>query len=771
MAAAPCLDAHAVQRIRLDVVGAVQGVGFRPFVYRLATEEGLAGFVRNTGAGVTLEVEGCAEALERFQVRLRGDIRPPARIQRLDRCSLEPVRQGGFAIQSSDADGAPSACVLPDLAMCEECRAEVFDPANRRYRYPFTTCTHCGPRYSIIEGIPYDRARTVMRHFAMCPACRAEYTDPASRRFHAETNACPDCGPQLALCDAGRNVLSTRGDALEGAATALSEGRIVALKGLGGFQLLVDARNEAAVARLRERKRRLAKPFAVMAGSIDQALAIAYVSEQEREALMSSAAPIVLLRARGDSPGQLAPGIAPGNPNIGLMQPATPLHGLLLEALGFPVVATSGNRSGEPMAADDAEAFARLAGIADLFLTHDRPIVNPADDSVMRRIAEDMTVLRCARGLAPLVLADPQQDAAVLALGGHMKNAVALGRDGEIVLGPHIGDLAYVESRTAFVHSIARMQQLYGAEAAVTACDTHPDYHTTRLAESGGAAVCAVQHHQAHILSAMAENGISGPVLGVAWDGTGFGADGTVWGGEFLEVEGSGYRRLAHFLPFRLPGGEAAVKEPRRTALGVLHGVYGSALWDSDALRPLLDFGPGEWSMLRSMIDRGVNASVTSSAGRLFDAVAAILKLCQHASFDGEAAMAVEFAAESAAGVHRLPRPVVVSDGEMRCIDWRPMLAEAADACMAGIPAGEIAAGFHHWLADAILEIAWHTGFQQVVLSGGCFQNALLTELAMARLQEAGFEVYRNIRVPPNDGGLAVGQAACAARRMNEVTG
>ncbi|KHK93730.1 hypothetical protein LK12_04585 [Novosphingobium malaysiense] len=770
MEPAACLAVPDAQRIRLDVTGAVQGVGFRPFVYRLAVDEGLAGYVRNTAAGVTLEVEGPDSAIERFLARLRREVRPPALIEGLSRKSLEPTGRQGFTISSSSSDAAPSAHILPDLAMCEDCRAEVFDPADRRYRYPFTTCMHCGPRYSIIETAPYDRARTAMRHFAMCPACQAEYDDPASRRFHAETNACPDCGPQLALHAVDGTLLAKSDDALQGGIEALREGRIVALKGLGGFQLLVDARNEEAVARLRERKHRPAKPFAVMVGSSAEAEAIAHLSPLERDTLESAAAPIVLLQARKDAVRPLAPNVAPGNPNIGLLLLITPLHGLLMDALGFPIVATSGNRSGEPIAADDDEAFARLADIADFFLTHDRPILHPVDDSVLRVIAGQPTVLRCARGLAPLVLPDPKQTQPLVALGGHMKSALALGRSGQIVLGPHIGDLAHSETREAFARSVTTMRSLYAVEPAAVACDAHPDYHTSRVADGMGHPVSRVPHHLAHVLAVMTEHALTGPVLGVAWDGTGCGEDGTLWGGEFLTVDGTAHRRVAHLLPFRLPGGEAAIREPRRTAVGVLHALHGDALWDRGHT-PLAAFSAEERGMLRAMSERGLNAPLTSSAGRLFDAVASLLNLCQRASFDGEAAMAVEFAAQAARTVHALPRPVIVPEGDVMAIDWRPMVSALADAAFAGVEAADLAAGFHHWLAETIVALARHEGISQVVLSGGCFQNALLTELAMTRLQEAGFRVYRAIRVPPNDGGLAVGQAAWAARLLDKVTG
>ncbi|MEJ2409189.1 MAG: carbamoyltransferase HypF [Novosphingobium sp.] len=766
-----CPDAQDVQRIRLHVSGAVQGVGFRPFVYRLAVAEGLAGFVRNTGAGVMLEVEGSGPDVERFLARLRREIAPPAVIDRLTCEPLEPVRSPGVAVLPSHIGDRPSSHVLPDLAPCGECRAELFDSTNRRYRYPFITCMHCGPRYSIIEAVPYDRPRTAMQHFVMCPACQTEYDDPASRRFHAEANACPECGPALALHGVDGTLLAMRSDALAQAIVALREGHIVALKGLGGFQLLADARNEAAIEQLRQRKNRPAKPFAVMVRSAAEAAEIAHVSPLERGALESPVAPILLLQARGDTVVPLAANVAPGNPDIGLMLPATSLHDLLMDSLGFPVIATSGNRGGEPIAADDDEAFARLSGIADLFLTHDRPIVHPVDDPVMRVIAGNVTTLRCGRGLAPLVLPEPRQSQSVLALGGHMKDALALGREERIVLGPHIGDLDHIETRKAFARSVESLCGLYGLEPAVVACDAHPDYYSSQAVEAMRAAVCKVPHHLAHVLSVIVENGLDGPVLGIAWDGTGYGNDGTIWGGEFLAVEGFCSRRVAHLMPFPLPGGEAAVREPRRAALGALHTVYGKPLWDMRDLPCMTAFAAEECAMLRTMLERSLNAPRTSSAGRLFDAAAAIMGLCQTATFDGEAAMAVEHAARSAREVQGLPSPVLVAADDAPQIDWRPMLKALVEGVKAGVPVGDLAAGFHDWLVEAMLEIARRVGIAQVVLGGGCFQNALLTGRSSERLQEAGFRVYRNIRVPPNDGGLAVGQAAYAARWLDEVTG
>ena len=745
-------------------MGAVQGVGFRPFAYRLAVEEGLAGSVRNTGAGVSLEVEGSAAAVARFLMRLETEVRPPAMIDQLECEDLAATREAEFSIVASTADGDLSAPVLPDLALCDACRTEVSTPDDRRYRYPFTTCMHCGPRYSIIDAVPYDRERTVMRHFTMCPACQAEYHDPVSRRFHAETNACPDCGPQLVLMDAHGERLATGDKALERAVEALKLGQIVALKGLGGFQLLADARNEVAVARVRQRKHRPDKPFAVMAGSLDEACVFAHASELEAALLQSPAAPIVLLRSRHDSRDPLAHGVSPDNPMTGVMLPCTPLHHLLMAGLGFPVVATSGNRSGEPLAVNDEDALNRLSSIAELFLSHDRPILHPIDDSVVRVIAGRPTVFRSARGYAPLVLSDAEQAKPVLALGGQLKNSLAIGKDGRIILGPHIGDLTSSETRAAFARSANAMTRIHGFEPTTIACDTHPGYYTTRVAEAKGMPVRKAPHHVAHIFGAIVDNGIVGPVLGVAWDGTGHGGDATVWGGEFLLIDGPAWRRIAHFLPFRLPGGEAAVREPRRPALGVLHALYGDRLWAMDSVSLLGQFKMDERELLRAMLERSLNSPLTSSVGRLFDAIAAILGICEQASFEGHAAIALEHAAGRAAQTTTLPLPAFVEGDGLAQVDWRPMLKAMIEAVGRGLSVEELAAGFHEWLAQAALSIARRAGIEQVVLTGGCFQNALLTERSAGYLEEAGFRPFRHSRVPPNDGGLAVGQAAIAAR-------
>lgn len=763
----PGFETH--KRLRLDITGSVQGVGFRPFVHRLAVSEQLGGFVRNTGTGVSLEIEGRPEAVSRFLARLDAETMPPARIDRRRACWIPVQRERDFAIALSATSDRRSALVLPDLATCSDCLKEIFDPDNRRYRYPFTTCVRCGPRYSIIDAVPYDRARTAMRLFPMCAACQAEHDDPVSRRFHAETNACPVCGPQLALWDAAGNPVATGHWALDSAAEALRAGLIVALKGLGGFQLLVDARKDAAVRRLRERKRRPAKPFALMVPTFADAAAIANVSPEEEQLLCSAAAPIVLLRARSDSTG-IAPSVAPSNPWLGIMLPYTPLHHLLMSALRFPIVATSGNGSGEPIVADEKQARERLRQIADVFLVHDRPILRAVDDSVVRVAAGREVVLRCGRGYAPLTFADRCAIAPSLAVGGQQKNAVAVAAGGRITLGPHIGDLELGETRAAFARTIEALTRLCDVFPETVACDKHPDYFSTRFADGLGPKVRHVPHHVAHVLAGMIDNGLDGPVVGVAWDGTGYGDDGTIWGGEFLAVDGSRYRRVAHLLPFRLPGGETAIREPRRAALGALYAVFGAELFAMTDLHPVAAFASDERRLLATMLDRGVNAPWASSAGRLFDAVASMLGLQQRSSFEGEAAIAVESAADRAAQAAALAEPAIIKTRGPLVIDWRPTLSAMVNASRAGISAEGLAAGFHEALVDSIVGIARRVGMARVLLTGGCFQNARLTERALAKLRQAGCDPYWHRRIPPNDGGLAVGQAAFAARALIEET-
>jgi hydrogenase maturation protein HypF len=777
----------SVRRTRLKLEGMVQGVGFRPFVNRLAQQLELAGWVANSGDGVTVDIEGDDVAVEDFLRRLGVQLPPLARIDRLHTEELAPAGYNSFAIRESVDTSTSTVSVLPDVATCGDCLNEITNPVDRRYRYPFTNCTNCGPRFSILETLPYDRANTTMRHFDMCAACRTEYETPADRRFHAQPNACPDCGPQLSLLDAGGNTLAQRDAALLAAANALRDGKIVALKGLGGFQLLVDAHNGDAVARLRQRKQRPHKPFAVMAPRFAFAETACYVSELERELLTSPQAPIVLLRRRAhpDWPHArktvtaIADAVAPANPLLGVMLPYTPLHHLLLPEFGFPVVATSGNLSGEPMVTDNDDALDRLRGIADVFLVHDRPIACALDDSVVRVIAGRAMMLRRARSYAPLPIVMHGKVPPLLALGGHLKSAIATTAGSQVMVGPHIGDLDTAPARKAFHQVLDRLRALHPMQAVAIACDRHPDYYTTSVARKFDTKVIPVQHHVAHIAACMADNAIDGPVLGVAWDGTGYGDDGTIWGGEFITLNGVSTHRVAHLRPFPLPGGEKAVTEPRRAALGVLFDLFGAELFGEKmledlaladtTLEPLRDFSATERKVLTRMLVRNLNSPRTSSIGRLFDAVASLTGLVQRSSFEGQAAMALEFALGQHPPQVKYDIDLITGDNDAQSaliLDWRPMLRALLADIEQGVSTAHMAAAFHNALVEALVAVAQRVGETRVVLTGGCFQNRYLTERAIDRLRTAGFEPFWHQHVPPNDGGLALGQAAWATRLL-----
>jgi hydrogenase maturation protein HypF len=763
--------AGVAARARLAVRGVVQGVGFRPFVHRVATELGLRGWVRNSSGGVSIEVEGPESGLQELGRRILGDRPRNAAIQCLETTILDPIGYESFEIRESSDDGPASTLILPDVATCADCLREILTPEDRRYRYPFTNCTHCGPRFSIIEALPYDRRNTSMKRFALCAPCRREYEDPADRRFHAQPTACPECGPRLSLWDAS-GAVRDRGDAaLRAAARALGEGRIVAVKGLGGFHLMVDAADGRAVRRLRRRKRREEKPLAVMCPDLETAARLCELSAPERRLLTAPEAPIVLLRRRSGDAGDVAPEVAPGNPQLGVLLPYTPLHHLLLGDFARTLVATSGNLSEEPICTDEGDALERLGGIADLFLVHDRPIVRHVDDSVARVCLGREQLLRRARGYAPLPVPLPRGGDPILALGGQLKSSVALALDGNAFLSQHIGDLSSEPALDVFRRVAGDLVSLYGAPRARIAADLHPDYASTRHAVSLGREVTPVQHHHAHVAACMAENELTGEVLGVSWDGTGYGPDGTVWGGEFLLCDGASYERVAHLRRFPLPGGERAVREPRRSAAGVLYEIWGEAALDRTELAPIAAFSPEERRVLGRMLARRLNAPLTSSAGRLFDAVAALLDLRQRDAFEGQAAMAVEFAAGEAEPAPGLRLEVRDLDPERDhtagggaaaryVVDWEPLLRGLV-ARVAGseLPAA-LAAAFHLALAGAIVEVARLVGCERLALSGGCFQNRLLTERTAAALAAAGFRAYWHQRVPPNDGGIALGQAA-----------
>lgn len=782
-------------RLRIIIHGAVQGVGFRPFIYRLAVNMDLKGWVNNSTQGVFIEVEGDKEQLESFLIRIQQDKPALASIQSLESSYLDPKYFSRFEIRKSKDSGEKVALILPDIATCPDCRKEIFDPNNRRYLYPFTNCTNCGPRFSIIECLPYDRKTTTMKRFQMCDACREEYENPLDRRFHAQPNACPQCGPHLELWNRNGRVLSKKQHALLATTRAICDGKIVAVKGLGGFHLMVDARNNRAVHRLRQLKRREEKPFALMYPSVELIIQHCLVSNLEEKSLVSPATPIVILKRSASINGiengtvehRIAYCVTEGNPNLGIMLPYTPLHHILMKELGFPIVATSGNLSDEPICTDEQEALHRLGNIADLFLVHNRPIKRHVDDSIVRIILGREMVLRRARGYAPLPIEVDDAAPAVLAVGAHLKNTIAVSKKGKVFVSQHIGDLETPQANDAFRQVISDFKQLYEHHPKSIACDAHPDYLSTQFAHESGLPRILVQHHYAHVLACMVENDLESPLLGISWDGTGYGLDGTIWGGEFLHVDESSFIRASHFRTFHLPGGETAVEEPRRIAVGLLYEIFGRDLFSNKEILPLHAFSASELALLQEMLKKNINAPVTSSAGRLFDAVASILGLRQYTRFEGQAAMELEFALAEFKTEEAYPiryinsnllnsvsqKPEAHSFGckpETRnpkletIVDWQPMVLEILEDMKAGIPAGLISAKFHNTLAESIVRVAKLLKEEKVVLTGGCFQNKYLTERTVRRLEEEKFRPYWHQRIPPNDGGIAVGQIVAAQR-------
>ncbi len=753
------------ERRRIMVQGLVQGVGFRPFVYRLAHDLELDGWVVNSSQGVMIEVEALPAHLDTFITRLQTELPPHAAIQHLDWQVMPLLGERGFEILHSNHSGSKTVLVLPDLATCPECLKEIFDPSNRRYRYPFTNCTHCGPRFTIIQGLPYDRPFTTMRAFEMCDECRAEYENPLDRRFHAQPNACPDCGPQLALWNKDGTVLATRDDALLATAEAIRQGKILAVKGIGGFHLMVDARDEEAVARLRTRKHRDEKPLALMYPSLERIKAGCEVSDLEENLLTSAEAPIVLLRRMG---GDVAANIAPHNPYLGVMLPYTPLHHLLMHELGFPIVATSGNLSGEPICIDEYEALERLGEIADLFLVHNRPIARHVDDSIVRVAAGRELILRRARGYAPLPVELPEIAPTLIAAGSHLKNTAAVTAGQHAFISQHIGDMDTPQAYAAYQRVIRDFKQLYDLHPSAIVCDLHPDYRSTRYAEASGLPIIRVQHHYAHVLSCMAENHLNAPVLGVSWDGTGFGTDGTIWGGEFLLVNDRSFDRVAHLANFRLPGGDQAVKEPRRSALGLLYSIFGDDI--PQDLPPIQTFSASELGLLKAALRKGINAPLTSSAGRLFDAISALIGLRQRSNFEGQAAMDLEFIQIGRITDKCYPFAVTDITSELmtpgRILDLKPTVLAIIDDLRADVPVSEISAAFHNTLTEMIVDIARRVGEEQVVLTGGCFQNKTLLERTIDRLLAEGFQTYWHRTIPPNDGGIALGQIMAALKEQ-----
>jgi len=747
-------------RLHADIRGAIQGLGFRPFIFRLAEKFNLNGFICNTSSGVTIEAEGEENKLREFLLVIAKEKPPLAIITSLEYLFLDPIGYKDFAIKKSEKTENVSALILPDISTCPDCMRELFDPGDRRYLYPFINCTNCGPRFSIIESLPYDRKNTSMKKFEMCDECNEEYNDPLNRRFHAQPTACHKCGPQLQLWDSDGKVTSEKHYALIEAAEKIRNGKIVALKGIGGFQLVVDASNEDAIRKLRILKHRDEKPFALMFPSLEKVKEICEVSNLEERVLTSPECPIVILHRNNLRNNLISALCAPDNPNLGVMLPYSPLHHLLMHELNFPVVATSGNLLEEPICIDEYEALKRLNGIADFFLIHNRPIIRHVDDSILRVAAGREMVLRRARGFAPLPISIPEADEydeSLVAVGGHLKNTIAVKKKENIFISQHIGNLSTEESDKAFKNAIKDFRNLYEVKPDKVICDLHPDYFSTKFAERSEYPVEQIQHHIAHVAACRIENQVRGEALGVSWDGTGYGLDGSVWGGEFFFSDEITSRHIGQFRKFPLPGGETAVKESRRSALGVIYELskYSSLNKFKDILLKI--FLPAELELLLKMLKRKINSPLTSSAGRLFDAVSSLLMLKQYSSFEGQAAMQLEFSADKYTKEYY---PFDIHDAEISIIDWQTSFEALIDDIRKGAAPSTISSKFHNTLVEIIYSMAEKYNMQKAILSGGCFQNVVLLERTIVKLESKSVKVYWHQRIPPNDGGISVGQIA-----------
>jgi hydrogenase maturation protein HypF len=743
------------ERVRIDVSGTVQGIGFRPHIYRLACDLGLGGWVRNTPEGASMEIEGAPEKIEAFRKLLHSSLPPAAAIYSCQEEKISPGNENKFTIISSSFGTKSTVPVLTDLALCQDCLREINDPQDRRYRYPFITCTNCGPRFTIMTGLPYDRPQTTMSGFTLCAKCTEEYANPLNRRFHAQPLACPECGPQLSLLDSSGKVLAEKDEALLKTSEAIRSGFIVALKGLGGFQIICNAHNEVAIQKLRDRKLRPAKPFALMMRDVNEAKNYCYISDVEAELLESPQAPIVIVKAKENN--GLARAIAPGNPTLGVMLPYTPLHHLLMGELRVPLIATSGNRGGEPICTAENEALERLNGIVDIFLVHNRPIAHRSDDSIVKVMNGKPVVLRRARGYAPLPLYmanknDGRSNPVILAGGAHLKNTVALAVGAQIIPSPHIGDLDTPEARDGFDAAVNTLCSLYDAKPEIIAHDKHPEYYSTAVAKSWkGVQKIAVQHHYAHALSCMIDNNLEGPCLAIVWDGAGYGDDGTIWGGEFLRITKDSYERTGHLHPFRLPGGDKAAMEPWRVAVSLLYEA-GEPL---DCICNLPGISANKIDKIVQMLDKNINSPVTTSMGRLFDGISALKGLCMINTFEAEAAMALEHAAINDT------EETYTFDISGNILDWRPAIKEIIQE-----KPPLAAAKFQNSLAKAAVNMAKNSGERQLLLSGGCFQNSCLLEKVAGLAADEGLEPFWHNRLPPGDGGLSAGQVLAAMKNI-----
>jgi hydrogenase maturation protein HypF len=758
-----------IKSMQVKVRGVVQGVGFRPFVYRLARSYNLTGWVRNTSGNVEIEVEGEGEALERFLTALRTEAPPMASIEEITTIPLSPKGYTSFGIRQSQAEEGKYQLVSPDIATCRDCQDELFSPSDRRYRYPFTNCTNCGPRFTIIEEIPYDRPRTTMRHFKMCPECQREYDDPLNRRFHAQPNACPKCGPSLELVTGdGRPVVCS--DVIHEASNRLKAGKILAIRGLGGFQLACDATDGQAVERLRKRKRRPSKPLAVMMTSIEEVKRHCWVSPEEERLLLSPQSPIVLLGWKQEA-SSVCREVAPGLKYLGVMLPYTPLHHLLMREVGLPLVMTSGNLSEEPIAMDNDEALRRLSNIADYFLLHNRDIYSRYDDSVYMVEGEKPQAIRRARGYAPYPVFLPFRSRQVLACGGELKNTFCLTKDEHAFISQHIGDMENEETLEHFENTIELYKRLFRIKPEIIAYDMHPEYLSTKyalqFASEPGLKLIPVQHHHAHMVSCLVENNVDHPTIGVAFDGTGYGTDGSIWGGEFLVGDWRRFDRAGHLEYVSMPGGATAINKPYRMALGYLYTLLGHDV-PLSGLPILSQLDPSEVALIKRQVERKFNSPLTSSAGRLFDAVSALAGVRGVANYEAQAAIELEMLAPGEAdqldcGFY----PFTITEEQGRkVVKLGGLISAVVKEVRAGVPIPILSVKLHKTVAQIIVEtcqiIARETGINEVALSGGVFQNRLLLRLTARGLEKEGFKVLTHRLVPCNDGGISLGQAVVA---------
>lgn len=753
------------QRVKIIIHGVVQGVGFRPFVFRLANDLGIKGWIINSSQGVFIDAEGNNGTLEKFIKRLKTEKPKNSHIYSFEQVYLDPAGFNKFEIRESSDAGIKTALVLPDIATCDDCLHDIFDPENRRYLYPFTNCTNCGPRFTIIRSLPYDRKNTTMSEFNMCAVCYSEYTNPSDRRFHAEPTACPECGPRVELTDESGKSITTKHEAVKQAAELLKNGKIIALKGIGGYQLLADAGNSVVIQELRNRKRRNEKPFALMFPDIDSVKYECDINTPEENLLCSTEKPIVLLKRKLNIKSAVSYDTAINNPYLGVMLPYSPLHHILMNELKIPVIATSGNLSEEPICIDEQTAFDKLSGIADYFLIHNRKILRHADDSIARVISGREMLIRRARGYAPLPLIVKELIEPVLAAGAHLKNTIALNKGNKVFISQHIGDLENIEAINAFRNVISDLENFYDIHPQKIAADLHPDYVSTKFALKVSKKIEMVQHHYAHVLSCMTENNLDGEVLGVSWDGTGYGTDGTVWGSEFLISNGKNFKRAAHLKPFQLPGGEIAIKEIWRIGFTLLYKVFNEEAGKYSRIELK------KQGIIKQMLDKNINSPYTTSLGRLFDGIASILNIRQTVSFEAQAAMELEYAIDTCSVNETSPERgnncynfgLEQDNAGLTTINWEKVIVEIVNDMKKGLTVNIVSKKFHDTLVEIILSVAKVINIERIVLTGGCFQNKYLLENSLDKLCNNGFKVYRHQRVPPNDGGISLGQIKYAS--------